>query len=127
MPLVQCLGNRNNILISFASFILVAQKPEGTPQSTWGILKSPDKASKMREQHSIPVTKNLDSTPAGRNNDPNLTGGNDGLRFSRVSFRLENEVFGGDEIEAEADREVEAITGADGETPGTYDEVGYSN
>ena len=118
MPLVQCLGNRNNILISFASFILVAQKPEGTPQSTWGILKSPDKASKMREQHS---------TPAGRNNDPNLTGGNDGLRFSRVSFRLENEVFGGDEIEAEADREVEAITGADGETPGTYDEVRYSN
>lgn len=119
---------RNNILISFGSFISVAQKPEGTPQSSWGILKSPDKASKMREQHSTPVTKNLDSTLAGRNNDPNLAGGNDGLRFSRVSFRLENEVFGGDEIEAEADLEVEAITGADGESPGTYiDEVGYSN
>ena len=48
------------------------------------------------------------------------------MRYSRVSFRLENEVFGGDEIEAEADREVEAITGTDGGSPGLDDEVGYS-
>ena len=121
------LRGKNNVLISFASFISVAQKPEGTLQSTWGILKSPDKASKMRGQHSTSVARNLYSTPAGRNNDPNLAGENDGPGFSRVSFRLENEVYGGDEIEAEADREVEAITGADGEIRGIYDEVGYSN
>ena len=41
-----------------------------------------------------------------------------------MSFRLENEVFG--EIEAEADREVEAITGTDGGSPGLDNEVRYS-
>lgn len=78
---------------------------EETPHSAWGILKSSDKVSKLKEQ---------DPSPAGKN---------DTLRCSRVSFRLENEVFGGDdgeesEIEAQADREVEAITGTGGESPG---------
>ncbi len=63
--------------------------------------------------------KEHDLSPAGKN---------DTLRCSRVSFRLENEVFGGDdgedgEIEAQADREVEAITGTGGESPGVDDEV----
>lgn len=100
------------------------QKPEGTPQSPWGILKSPDKASELREQRTTPTGRNLDAIPASRNQNPTpaaaASGGNDGLRFSRVSFRLENEVFG--EIEAEADREVEAITGTDGGSPGLDNE-----
>ncbi|XP_078381796.1 ankyrin repeat and MYND domain-containing protein 1-like isoform X2 [Oculina patagonica] len=78
-----------------------ALNAEGTHHSAWGILKSPDKVSKLKEH---------DLCPAGKN---------DILRCSRVSFRLENEVFGGDdgeegEIEAQADREVEAITGTGG-------------
>ena len=84
---------------------------EGIPHSAWGILKSPDKVNKLKEH---------DPSPAGKN---------DTLRCSRVSFRLENEVFGGDdgeerEIEAQADREVEAITGTSDESPGADDEVG---
>lgn len=87
---------------------------EGTPHSAWGILKSPEKVSKLKEH---------DLSPAGKN---------DTLRCSRVSFRLENKVFGGDEgeedeIEAQADREVEAITGTSGESPGVDDEVGSRN
>ena len=83
---------------------------EGTPHSSWGILKSPEKVNKLKEQ---------DTSPAGKN---------DTLRCSRVSFRLENEAFGGDhreerEIETQADREVEAITGNGGESPGVDDEV----
>lgn len=89
----------------------VTQSAEGTPHSSWGILKSPDKVNKLKEQ---------DPSPAGKN---------DTLRCSRVSFRPENEVFGGDdgeehEIEARADREVEAITGIGGESPGVDDERG---
>ena len=82
-----------------------AQRPEANTQTAWGILKSPDKISRLKEQDPSPAEKN------------------DGLRYSRVSFRLENEVFGGDEVEAEADREVEAITGTGGESPGVDDEV----
>ena len=113
-----------------------AQKPEGPSQLAWGILKSPDKASKLRDHNHSPAGRNQDRTPTGRNQDHTptrrnqdrtptgrnpgrtLTGKNDGMRYSRVSFRLENEVFGGDENEAEADREVQAITGTDEESPG---------
>ena len=89
--------------------ISVTLNAEETPHSAWGILKSPNKINKLKEQ------------------DPALAGKNDTLRCSRVSFRLENEVFGGDdreerEIEAQADREVEAITGTVGESPGVDDE-----
>lgn len=89
--------------------VSVTLSADGTPHSAWGILKSPDKVNRLKEQ---------DASPAGKN---------DTLRCSRVSFRLENEVFGGDdgeerEIEAQADREVEAITGTGGESPGV-DEV----
>jgi len=89
----------------------VTLNAEETPHSAWGILKSPDKVSKLKEQ---------DPSPAGKN---------DALRCSRVSFRLENEVFGGDdgeesEIEAQADREVEAITGTGGESPGVDNKRG---
>ena len=93
------------------------QNPEGTPQSAWGILKSPDKGSNLRRQDPNLARTNQDPTPADKN---------DGMRFSRVSFRLENEVFGGDELEAEADSEVKAITGTDGESPGVEDEVRFS-
>ena len=87
----------------------VTLNAEEIPHSAWGILKSPDKVNKLKEQ------------------DPSLAGKNDTLRCSRVSFRLENEVFGGNdgeerEIEAQADREVEAITGNGGESPGVDDE-----
>lgn len=90
--------------------VSVTLNAEGTPHSAWGILKSPDKVNKLKEH---------DLSPAGKN---------DTLRCSRVSFRLENEVFGGDdgeerEIEAQADREVEAITGTGGESSGVDDEV----
>lgn len=90
--------------------VSVTQSAEGTPHSSWGILKSPDKVNKLKEQNP---------SPAGKN---------DTLRCSRVSFRPENEVFGGDdgeehEIEARADREVEAITGIGGESPGVDDKV----
>ena len=83
---------------------------EETPHSAWGILKSPDKVGKLKEKNP---------SPAGKN---------DTLRCSRVSFRLDNEVFGGDdgeesEIEAQADREVEAITGTGGESPGVDNKV----
>ena len=83
---------------------------EGTSHSAWGILKSPDKVNKLKEHAP---------SPAGKN---------DTLRCSRVSFRLESEIFGGDdgeerEIEAQADREVEAITGTGDESPGADDEV----
>lgn len=92
-------------------FFFSALNAEGTHHTAWGILKSPDKVSKLKEPDLSP------------------TGKNDTLRCSRVSFRLENEVFGGDdgeegEIEAQADREVEAITGTSGESPGVDDEVG---
>lgn len=90
--------------------VSVTLNAEGTPHSAWGILKSPDKVNKLKEHDLSPVGKN------------------DTLRCSRVSFRLENEVFGGDdgeerEIEAQADREVEAITGTGGESSGVDDEV----
>lgn len=107
-----------------------AQKPEGTSQLAWGILKSPGKASKLRghdhspagrNQDRTPTGRNQGRTPTGRNQDRTPTGKNDGMRYSRVSFRLENEVFGGDENEAEADREVQAITGTDEESPGEED------
>ena len=91
---------------------LAAQNAQGTPHSSWGILKSPDKISKLKEPNISPDGKN------------------DTLRCSRVSFRLENEVFGGDDeeegdVEAQVDREVEAITGTGGESPAADDEVGY--
>jgi len=90
-----------------------SRKPDGTPQSPWGILKTPDKVNKLREH---------DPTPAGRNHDLASAEKTDVMRYSRVSFRLDNEVFGGDEVEAEADREVEAITGTGGESPDADDE-----
>ena len=95
------------------SFV-ATQNSDTIPQSTWGILKSPERLNKLREQ---------DPSPAGKN---------DALRCSRVSFRLENEVFGEEdgearEIEAQADREVEAITGTGGESPGIDNEVGSLN
>ena len=91
-------------------------KSKGTSQSAWGILKSPDKGNKLRDQDPSLARTNQDLNPADKN---------DGMRFSRVSFRLENEVFGADDLEAEADSEVKAITGTDGESPGV-DEVGCS-
>ena len=106
----------NNMLISLVLVFSGVQKSEGTSQSAWGILKSPDKGSKLRDQ---------DPSLARTNQDRNTADKNDGMRFSRVSFRLENEVFGADDLEAEADSEVKAITGTDGESPGV-DEVGYS-
>lgn len=111
----------------FVLVVLEAQKPEGTSQLAWGILKSPGKASKLRghdhspagrNQDRTPTGRNQGRTPTGRNQDRTPTGKNDEMRYSRVSFRLENEVFGGDENEAEADREVQAITGTDEESPG---------
>ena len=59
--------------------------------SALDVLKTPEKPSKLELNQS--------PTPAK----------NDGVRFSRVSFRLQNEVIDGDEIEAEADVEVKAI------------------
>lgn len=59
--------------------------------SALDVLKTPEKPSKLELNRS--------PTPAK----------NDGVRFSRVSFRLQNEVIDGDEIEAEADVEVKAI------------------
>ena len=103
------------VLISFVRVVSESRKPDGTPQSAWGILKSPDKVNKLREH---------DPTPAGRNHDLASAEKTDVMRYSRVSFRLDNEVFGGDEVEAEADREVEAITGTGGESPDADDEVG---
>ena len=96
-------------IYSLFNTVSATQSAEET-HSSWGILKSPDKINKQKEQGP---------SPAGKN---------DTLRCSRVSFRPENEVFGGDdgeehEIEAQADREVEAITGIGGESPGVDDEV----
>lgn len=85
------------------------QNVDKSLQSTWGILKSSDRLSRLREHDTSPAEKRH------------------ALKCSRVSFRLENEVSGEDdgeahEIEAQADREVEAITGIDGESPGMDNE-----
>ena len=92
-------------------FAVGTQNVDKSLQSTWGILKSSDRLSRLREHDTSPAEKR------------------DALKCSRVSFRLENEVSGEDdgeahEIEAQADREVEAITGIDGESPGMDNEVG---
>ena len=65
---------------------------EVTSLSAFGDLKSPEKPSLLRPEKQ-----------------PMPDGKNDKLRFSRVSFRLENEVIGVDEIEAIAGHEVSAV------------------
>lgn len=67
------------------------EKVKRTSLSALDVLKTPDKPSKLELNQSHTLAKN------------------DGMRFSRVSFRLQNEVIAGDEIEAEADGEVKAI------------------
>ena len=108
--LLGCVLINTNLCLFF--FLAVGtQNVDTSPQSTWGILKSSDRLNKLKEH------------------DTSLTEKRDTLRYSRVSFRLENKIFGEDEgevreIEAQADREVEAITGIDGESPGMDNEVG---
>ncbi|XP_068685368.1 ankyrin repeat and MYND domain-containing protein 1-like [Montipora foliosa] len=68
------------------------EKLEVTSLSAFGDLKSPEKPSLLRPDK-----------------EPIPDGKNDKLRFSRVSFRLENEVVGGDEIEAIVGHEVSAV------------------
>lgn len=103
--------NKHEFVLYFFFLAVGTQNVDTSPQSTWGILKSSDRLNKLKEH------------------DTSLAEKRDTLRCSRVSFRLENKIFGEDEgefreIEAQADREVEAITGIDGESPGMDNEVG---
>ena len=79
------------------------EKAEESPHAVWGILKP----------HG--------TSPAGRSQP---------TRTSRVSFRPQSQACAegaGEErqVEALVDREVEAITGADRESPGCDPEVGF--
>lgn len=87
---------------------------QGDVQTSWGILKSSHDKFNTNSEAELAGVKDQPVQPLGGT--------------SRVSFRLENEVQVEEDahehdVEAEADREVEAITGKERMSPGDESEV----